>query len=159
VAVGDQWFTFGGASFKESELWVGKPELGVYRFDVEPLAQTITPHPVGVSGLPTGGASLLHRVFHQVVVMDGAQGPLVLLVGGLGEDNRATASVLVLRLQDGALAFVKELKLAYPRFGHTVAPFSSPFLPAGLLVTGGFRLDGGAVSPVYGSEVLLPPLE
>lgn len=160
VRLGDDlWFTLGGARFRSETLGFEAPDVGAYRFDVDPVALTVTPRAVAVQELPDNGQKLLHRVFHTVVTGTDGHGPFALVVGGFGPDGKATTSVLVLREQGGAPRLAKEIKLNKPRFGATVTPFTNAFLPDAWLVSGGFRVVQGRLEPVYGSEVILAPLD
>jgi len=156
---GARWFTVGGARFRAGAVGIDAPDLGAYRYVLDAAGQSITPIPVAVEGLPAGGATLLHRVFHQIVTFATDTGTAILVVGGLDATGRATDSVLVLEEQEGALRFVREIKLARARFGATIAPLDNPCLPDAGLVAGGVRVSKGALVPVYGSEVILQPVE
>lgn len=157
-ATADQWFTFGGAAFREDAIGVKAPDLGIYRHKVDSTKRELTPNVQPVQDLPSDGVRLLHRVFHQVVTYEDDGGTVVVIVGGLDGQLRASNSVLVLRVADGGVRYLREIKLRNARFGHSVTPFGNPFLPEGYLVSGGFRLVNGNMEPVYGSEVLLKPL-
>lgn len=153
------WFTLGGARFRPGTLGLEAPDLGAYRFDVDVIGQTITPRPVAVQDLPAGGQKLLQRVFHTVVTGADERGPFALVVGGLGPDGKATTSVLVLREQAGAPRLAMAFELNKARLGATVTRFTNAFLPDAWLVSGGFRVAAGRLEPVYGSEVILAPLD
>jgi|GEM_PF-2965932 len=153
------WFTLGGARFRAETLGFEPPDVGTYRFDIDAVGQTITPRAVAVQELPNNGQKLLHRVFHTVVTGTDDHGPYALVVGGFGPDGKSTNSVLVLREQAGAPRLANEIKLNKARFGATVTPFTNAFLPGAWLVSGGFRVVQGHLEPVYGSEVILAPLD
>ena len=160
VRLGDDlWITVGGARYLPGTVGFAAPDLGVYGYDIDDAALTITPRPLAVQDLPTGGAALLHRVMHTVVTGSDDTGTYALVVGGLGADGKATDSVLVLRDVGGAPALTAQIQLSKARLGATVTPFENPFLTNAWLVSGGFRVAGGKLLPVYGSEIVLGPLD
>ena len=153
------WVTVGGARLRSGELGFEAPDVGVYRYDVDAVAQTIAPRPLEVKDLPAGGDALLHRAFHNVAVIPTDEGTAVLVVGGLAGDGKATDSVLVLRHENGPLRFDRELHLAHARFGAALAPLGSAVLSNAYVLSGGFVIEDGAVENVYGSEIILWPAE
>jgi hypothetical protein len=157
----DGWFSIGGAPFSPADLAVQAPSAEVFRYEVSAADKTITPHEVPVSGLPTtaSGGAMLARVFHQVITIEDPDGDLVVVLGGVDHELRATNNVVVLRDKGGALEYVRDFELTHARFGHQVTAFDNPILPRGFIVSGGFTFSGSELEPVYGSEVILLPLD
>ena len=89
-----------------------------------------------------------YRVYHTATVLKDGR---VLLVGGLDDQRRPTASALVF-IGD---KYSREVMLNVARFGHSVSTLRTGLIPNALLIVGGFNTDGGALGAIGAAELFV----
>lgn len=150
-----------GVMLKPSTPDVGPQELTINLDTGKFTAQSVDLTALsGAAGAPED----VYRLFHSTVVFPpDAGGSIpngrVLLVAGLGQDQRPQKSVLVFEdMNTGTLEYRTRLQLNEARFGHTSTLITSGLLAGSVLVVGGLTVDeaSGVVKFASSAEIYIP---
>ncbi|MCA9519858.1 MAG: hypothetical protein KC609_02750 [Myxococcales bacterium] len=139
VNVDGTFYVFGGVDEKKS----GNPNVPPMKLTFNGATATFTKLTLtGVDEKKT------YRVYHTATVLKDGR---VLLIGGLDDQRRPTASALVF-IGD---KYSREVMLNVARFGHSVSTLRTGLIPNALLIVGGFNTDGGALGAIGAAELFV----
>jgi hypothetical protein len=142
VDTGKAILAFGGTTGQ-----LGSPaDVPPYRVTIEDDEITLE-----VLELDDNDAKRFYRTFHQVVVTGSG---MVLVIGGLDVENEVTSSVLRF---DSEGAFIDEIEMLLPRFGHSATVISTGAHEGSVIVQGGMVLSGNTVEFPIGAEIYGDP--